>query len=239
MGPSGERIVDFPENLESDPRRHWRAAIGMSKTLLLTMELVAFFVGMPLLIYWGVLPDWPVALLLIVVCGAFVVLRKDRTFDQGRLIRLEGVRAGIGQILVRDLLLMVLLGLAVRLWRPDLLFSMIRRSPVLWAAIMVLYPVISVYPQELLFRTYFFHRYEGLFGTRMRMIAASALVFGFVHIVFGNWISVALCTFGGVLFALTYERTGSLVLVCMEHALFGNFIFTIGLGKFFVPGARH
>jgi len=120
-----------------------------------------------------------------------------------------------------------------------LLFSLIKRSPVLWAAIMVLYPVISVYPQELLFRTYFFHRYEALFGSRLRMIAASAVAFGFVHIVFGNWISVALCTIGGVLFATTYEETGSLVLTCMEHAVFGNFIFTIGLGKFFVPGARH
>jgi membrane protease YdiL (CAAX protease family) len=211
----------------------------MKRAFYLSIELAAVFAGMPLLIYCGVLPDWPVALLLIVVGVAFIMLRRDATFDQRRLIRLEGVRAGIGQILVRDLLLMVLLGLAVGFWRPDLLFSMIRRSPVLWAAIMVLYPVISVYPQELLFRAYFFHRYKGLFGTRIRMIAASAVAFGFVHIVFGNWISVALCTVGGVLFALTYERTGSLVLVCMEHALFGNFIFTIGLGKFFVPGARH
>jgi membrane protease YdiL (CAAX protease family) len=211
----------------------------MRTALLLWVELGAVFLGMPLLIYWGVLPDWPVALLLIVVGVAFIVLRRDATFDQRRLVRWEGVRKGIGALLIRDVLLMVLLGLGVRLWRPDLLFSLIRRSPVMWAAIMVLYPVISVYPQELLFRTYFFHRYEALFGTRLGMIAASAVAFGFVHIVFGNWISVALCAVGGVLFALTYERTGSLVLVCVEHALFGNFIFTIGLGKFFVPGARH
>jgi uncharacterized protein len=211
----------------------------MRKALFLTVELVALFAGMPLLIYFQVLPDWPVALLLIVVCGAFLVLRRDATFDQRRLIRLDGVKEGLGPLLVRDTVLMIVLGLAVWWWRPDLLFSLIRRSPVLWAGIMVLYPVISVYPQELLFRSYFFHRYEALFGTRLRMIVASAMAFGFVHIVFGNWISVALCTIGGVLFARTYERTGSLVLVCIEHALFGNFIFTIGLGRFFVPGARH
>jgi hypothetical protein len=64
----------------------------MRKKLLLTVELVAVFAGMPLLIYFRVLPDWPVALLLIVVCGAFVVLRGDKTFDQRRLVRLEGMR---------------------------------------------------------------------------------------------------------------------------------------------------
>jgi membrane protease YdiL (CAAX protease family) len=211
----------------------------MRRAFLLTVELLAVFAGMPLLIYFRVLPDWPVALLLIVVGVAFIMLRRDTTFDQRRLIRLEGVREGIGPLLIRDVLLMVLLGLAVWWWRPDLLFSLIKRSPALWAAIMVLYPVISVYPQELLFRSYFFHRYEALFGTRVTMIVASAAAFGFVHIVFGNWISVALCTIGGVLFAMTYEQTGSLVLTCIEHAVFGNFIFTIGLGKFFVPGARH
>jgi uncharacterized protein len=104
---------------------------------------------------------------------------------------------------------------------------------------MIVYPLISVIPQEVLFRGYFFHRYGPLFGARLGMIAASALAFGWVHIIFGNWISVALTTVGGVLFGATYRKSGSLLLACLEHALFGNFIFTIGIGRFFVPGARH
>jgi uncharacterized protein len=67
---------------------------------------------------------------------------------------------------------------------------------------------------------------------------ASALAFGFVHIIFGSWISVVLSTIGGLLFALTYMKSGSLLLTCIEHALFGDFIFTIGLGQFFYHGAR-
>jgi hypothetical protein len=65
------------------------------------------------------------------------------------------------------------------------------------------------------------------------MVVASALAFGFVHIIFGNWLSVGLSAIGGVLFALTYQQSGSLVLTCIEHALFGDFIFTIGIGQFF------
>ncbi|HXB22539.1 MAG TPA: hypothetical protein VNV88_14225 [Candidatus Solibacter sp.] len=45
-------------------------------------------------------------------------------------------------------------------------------------------------------------------------------------------------TIGGLLFALTYQQSGSLLLACIEHAIFGNFIFTIGLGQFFYHGAR-
>jgi membrane protease YdiL (CAAX protease family) len=70
------------------------------------------------------------------------------------------------------------------------------------------------------------------------MLVASAVAFGFAHIILGNWIAVALCTIGGLLFALTYQRSGSLLLVCIDHALFGNFIFTIGLGRFFYHGSR-
>src|SRR5262249_60664800 len=95
------------------------------------------------------------------------------------------------------------------------------------------YPLFSVYPQELLFRAYFFRRYQGLFGTGAGLIAAAALAFSFVHIIFGNWISVALTLIGGVLFGMTYRQSGSLLLTSIEHAVFGNFLFTIGLGEYF------
>ena len=43
---------------------------------------------------------------------------------------------------------------------------------------------------------------------------------------------------GGVLFARTYLTSGSLAMAALEHALYGNFIFTIGLGEFFFHGTR-
>jgi len=70
------------------------------------------------------------------------------------------------------------------------------------------------------------------------MIAASSLAFSFVHIIFGNWFAVGLCCLGGLLFSLTYQRSGSLLLASIDHAVFGNFIFTIGLGQFFHHGPK-
>jgi membrane protease YdiL (CAAX protease family) len=211
----------------------------MKRMLALILEFLAVFAAVPLLIYTGVLPNWPIPFLLLVSCGAFFILRADATFDLRGLVRFTGVRERIWPLLLRDAFLMALLGLTVWWLTPDLLFSFVKRSPIFWAAIMVLYPLVSVFPQEVLFRAFFFHRYEPLFGSRWGMVAASALAFGWVHIIFGNWISVALTAVGGVLFAATYRKSGSLMLVCIEHALFGNFIFTIGIGRFFVPGAHH
>jgi hypothetical protein len=48
---------------------------------------------------------------------------------------------------------------------------------------------------------------------------------------------VILTLLGGLMFAKTYEETGSLVLSGIEHALYGGFLFTIGLGKYFYYGA--
>jgi len=103
---------------------------------------------------------------------------------------------------------------------------------------MLLYPLLSVYPQELIYRAFCFHRYQPLFGSGWVMVLVSALAFGFVHIIFGNWLAVGLCVIGGFLFALTYESSGSLLLACLDHAIFGNFIFTVGLGRFFYHGSR-
>lgn len=102
---------------------------------------------------------------------------------------------------------------------------------------MVLYPLLSVLPQEFLFRAFFFHRYQPLFGEGAGIVLASALAFGFVHIIFGNWLAVVLSFFGGLLFATTYRLNRSMPLVWLEHALFGNLIFTIGLGRYFSSGA--
>jgi membrane protease YdiL (CAAX protease family) len=121
---------------------------------------------------------------------------------------------------------------------PERLFHLLRRAPLLWAAVMVLYPVVSAYAQELFYRAFFFQRYRRLLGRGSAAVVVSALLFGFAHIVFGRWIAVALSAAGGVLFARTYLSSSSLALATIEHALYGDFLFTIGLGEFFYHGTR-
>lgn len=140
-------------------------------------------------------------------------------------------------IMLRFIGLALLLGVWVADDMPDKLFSFPKEKPQLWALVMMLYPLLSVIPQEIVFRPFFFHRYQPLFPQPWLMLAASSIAFGFAHVLFQNWIAVVLCMAGGLLFALTYQRTRSLALAWAEHALYGCFIFTIGLGYYFYHGS--
>lgn len=210
----------------------------MLRVLLLLLEFAAIFIGVPLLIYYRLVPSFPIPYLLLAGLAVFLFLRHDPSFDSTRLTNWDNVHSRLVPLLLRDAVFLVILGLGVRIFAPQVLFSLAKGAPVFWALIMLLYPLVSVYPQELLYRAFFFHRYQPLFGSGWAMLLASGLAFGFVHIIFGNWLSVALCVLGGFLFALTYQQSGSLPLACIDHAVFGNFIFTIGLGRYFYHGSR-
>jgi hypothetical protein len=119
----------------------------------------------------------------------------------------------------------------IRRYAPELFLSLPRSKPALWAALMVLYPVLSVYPQGVVFRAFVFDRYRDLFSSNWAMVAASAAAFTWVHIVFHNRLAIVLTGFGGILFGLRYLQTGSLFITSVEHALYGCAIFTIGVGR--------
>jgi membrane protease YdiL (CAAX protease family) len=101
---------------------------------------------------------------------------------------------------------------------------------------MLAYPVLSVYPQGVLYRAFFFERYAPLFPGRWMMILASAAAFAFLHVIFRNPLAPAITFAGGLLFAARYAATGSLATSCLEHALYGCWLFTVGLGQFFYHG---
>jgi membrane protease YdiL (CAAX protease family) len=115
---------------------------------------------------------------------------------------------------------------------------MVRSRPRLWLLIMIAYPVFSVYPQEIVYRAFFFHRYAAILPTQTSMVVASAAFFALGHVFFLRpWIAMSLTFAGGLLFSYHYAISRSLLLASIEHALFGQLIFTIGLGRFFYSRA--
>jgi uncharacterized protein len=103
---------------------------------------------------------------------------------------------------------------------------------------MILYPVLSVYPQGIIYRAFFFERYRILFPNPAVLIVVSALAFSFAHIIFRNPVALIFTLVGGLLFAWRYAATGSLLTSSFEHALYGCWMFTVGLGQYFYKGAR-
>ena len=120
---------------------------------------------------------------------------------------------------------------------PERFLNLPRQRLQMMVGLCIFYPLLSALPQEILFRSYFFRRYAHVFTTERSMILASALAFGWMHVLLQNWVAVSFSFLGGLLFSDTYRRTKSLAAACAEHALYGCYIFMLGLGLFFYHGA--
>jgi hypothetical protein len=117
---------------------------------------------------------------------------------------------------------------------PERLFSFPLHRPWFWLLVMVLYPLLSALPQEFVLRSFFFRRYGALFGDGAAMMTVNALLFGFIHIMFHNWVSPLLSVVAGLFFSISYRQHRSLKWATIEHALYGNMAFTIGIGFYFL-----
>ena len=176
---------------------------------------------------------WTIALTMI------WVMKRHKAWSKPDIFRKDRVTWKVMKpVLIRFALSAFVLSTGVVLFEPERLLSLPLERPHIWMMVMIGYPLISVFPQEVIYRTYFFWRYAPIFTNPKVMIWVSGIAFGYVHVIFNNWVALLLSCIGGVMFSQTYDRTRSLAVVWIEHALYGCFIFTIGLGWYFFSGAQ-
>jgi membrane protease YdiL (CAAX protease family) len=111
------------------------------------------------------------------------------------------------------------------------LFSVVLNYPFKWLMLLFIYSFFSVYPQELIYRSFFFKRYHNLFHSEGLFIFTNAILFALAHLFFGSVLVIILTFFGGLLFAYTYKKTQSTLLVSIEHAIYGCWLLTVGMGS--------
>jgi uncharacterized protein len=204
--------------------------------IVLIAEFLALFVALPLAYRFAPIRIPALPLLWVVTAYAWWQLARDAHFDRTKLWNIAALPARITVIAAIFVVVALVIWFGVRRFAPDLEWSFMRSNPGFWAIVMVAYPVLSVYPQGLIYRAFFFERYAEFFPWRWAMIVASAVTFAFMHIIFRNWLAVALTFAGGMLFAWRYAETGSLATSSFEHALYGCWLFTVGLGQYFYHG---
>lgn len=212
--------------------------VSRARQLWLVTEYLVLFFGLAGVYTVIGHPGSPVPLLVLGAVGAVLYLRSRKDFDRRTFFRKEAIPGQLRSIVLLWAIAAVVILVALAVLAPGRLFELPRRSPLLWTIVMIFYPLASVYPQELIFRAFLFHRYRPVFGTGTGVVAASAAAFGFVHIIYGQWLSVVLTAIAGWLFAQRYRRTNSLATVWLEHAVYGLLAFTVGLGSFFFNGSR-
>jgi membrane protease YdiL (CAAX protease family) len=128
------------------------------------------------------------------------------------------------------LVIAILTSLFMFFTNKETLFNVLINKPKLWVLILFIYSIFSVYPQELIYRTFFFQRYKELISNKILFIFINAIVFSLGHIFFRNTLVLILTFLGGLLFAFTYSKTKSTLFVTIEHAIYGSWLFTVGMG---------
>jgi CAAX protease family protein len=215
---------------------------GLALKAWLACELALIFVGAPLAMRWAVF-ELRVPLFIIlqpVLLGLVVYLLWDRSFLMRRELSQGFPWHHLAQIIVKFIVIGSSVTAATYIWFPSSFLGFPRYATELWLLVMVLYPMLSVIAQELVYRTFFFHRYGRLFGGALwPAILVNGALFGFGHIMFGNWIAVIGTAGLGALLAYRYALTRSFWAVWFEHSLYGWLVFTVGLGRFFYTGVSN
>lgn len=110
-------------------------------------------------------------------------------------------------------------------------------SPRLWIFIMIAYPLVSVIPQELIYRPLFFIRYKSILPSGQSLVILNAICFCLIHLFYWNLLALFITFFGGLIFSQIYYKNKNFLEVVLYHSVGGCMIFTTGLGRFFYSGA--
>lgn len=192
--------------------------------------------GVPvaLTVFFGRYPLFPTLLLFTIL--AVILLALTPGFQPRELVRGPVLREG--RLILGFALVSVAITFTLALTLvPERFLELPRQRPELWLRIMLLYPLFSAIPQEIIYRALFFRRYGELFPNDRVAVGVNGLAFGLAHLFYLNPVAIGLTAISGLIFAWAYLRQGSFLLVVVLHALAGQIMFTSGLGIYFFHGA--
>lgn len=109
-----------------------------------------------------------------------------------------------------------------------LLFGKPRFSPTEGLGFYIFYIFISCPAQELLFRGILSRILKELRLHRVFELSVAAILFGYVHIIYGDIFTVGIMSMVGLFWYLTYEQSSNLIGVTVSHIILG--VATIALG---------
>lgn len=192
------------------------------------IEFLILFIVLPLLYWFDWIPFHKIIPLVVLFIYCIGVLYAKGAFSGSKLT----LGADWKQILIRFSITTSLIFGVLAFSSAYPLFADLKQNRQLLLMLM-LYPVLSAFPQELIFRKFFFYRYTTLFQNPKVLLIVNVVLFSFAHIYFSNWVVVAFTLAGGWLFAITYLKTRSLLVVTIEHTLYGLVILSSGLSIHF------
>ena len=166
--------------------------------------------------------------LYLVFTLSLVILYFDKSFSFTSLRK----KVDWKFIIIFSLIFLSLSFFYVILVDKDLLFIFPKTNFELWLLVILIYPFLSVIPQEIVYRVFFFQRYFPNERSFYFLTLLNMIVFSYGHIVFNNVHAILITAIVSPVFTYAYLKKSFFTCIVL-HALGGQIIFTLGLGKYF------
>ena len=166
--------------------------------------------------------------LYLVFTLSIVILYFDKSFSFTSLRK----KVDWKFIIIFSLIFLSLSFFYVILVDKDLLFIFPKTNFELWLLVILIYPFLSVIPQEIVYRVFFFQRYFPNERSFYFLTLLNMIVFSYGHIVFNNVHAILITAIVSPIFSYAYLKKSFFTCIVL-HALGGQIIFTLGLGKYF------
>ena len=202
----------------------------MKSKKILIAELIFLFIFMPFVLLIPGYTAVKVGAVVMAVIYVLIVTVKNKLVSKKSLYSWTK-KSYWKFVFLRFVLLVLISTTLMYLFNPGKLFIVVKTNIWFWLMLSAFYSVFSVYPQEFLYRSFFFARYGKLIKSEVWFIVINALLFSLAHVGFKNILVLALTLIGGVVFAITYYKSKSLLFTSVEHAIYGSWLFTLGAGE--------
>lgn len=198
------------------------------------LEILILFIGLPLIMGTVMPLDWMWTILILAGVFGLLLLIRTPEFRWRDLLT--------GKLLWKEIGLLCLVtfvaGSALcAIFLPDRLWQMLREFPLFLPILAVVYSLVLVTPQEIIYRPLFYIRYGELFKTRQQAILFNAALFSFGHLLYWNVIVFLLTFIGSIIFSKAYFSHGFKQAWAL-HAVAGIAVFASGLGWLFYTGGN-
>ena len=192
------------------------------------LEFLFIFLALPLIIFFWDSTIIVFVTLYLVFILSVVILYFDKTF---LLVSLKK-KIDWKFVFIFTVSFICLGFIYVLLIDKNLLFSFPKTNFRLWLFVIIVYPFLSVIPQEIVYRVFFFQRYFPKNNNSNFLILLNMFVFSYGHLVFNNFHAILITAIVSPIFTFAYLKKSFLTCVVL-HSLGGQIIFTLGLGKYF------
>lgn len=200
------------------------------KVQYIHIEIILLFLGVPFLVSYFSVNQTIIPSLILISLIIYLIHRNNSIFKES----FQSPNVSVVQYYKKTfpflLLLVGFILLTAWIFVPD---TFLRAPPDISSLFLLFaYPLFSVIPQEIIFRSFFFSRYRPYFKHDISFVFLNSFLFSFAHIMFNN-IFILFVTFVGSLFlCYVYLRTKSIWIVVLEHSLYGLVLLFSGYYKY-------